>query len=140
MATVHDVLFDHGVCPGFPKFWQVWIHDKSTVTRIEPVSPNLAQQHFVDDPTKKTFERASHGWEAVVVGNTGGISHAGQLVPVCFIQLLLAFKASKVVPFSIKLRDKIVKVSQMSSLFVVEFGIVGDVDRRLGRRRRQLRD
>ena len=69
------------------------------------------------------------------MGNACGISHARELVSVRFIQLLLTFEASKMMPFSIRLRDKIVEMSQMSSLFVVELGIVGDIEAWFARRR-----
>lgn len=51
VSRVHDVLFDDRVCPGLPELSEVRVKKLASEACIEPVTPDFATEHFVDDAT-----------------------------------------------------------------------------------------
>ena len=95
----------------------------------EPIAPNITTQHLVDHTTHELLERTPESGQAVVMGRTSGVAHAGELVADCVVEFLVdAFACPEVVPFAVGLGDEVVEVSEVAGLHEGEFGVGGGGD------------
>lgn len=59
------------------------------------------------------------------------IAHCGELVADRIVELLKDFLGPEMAPFTVRLGDEVVKVSYVTGLLQVEFGIVQGINFRL---------
>jgi hypothetical protein len=77
-------------------------------------------EHFVNQPTQERFEETPGGGQAVKVCEASGIGHLGELVSEGIEKLLLGFLTTHVVPFAVRLSNKIMKVTKVPGLKTIE--------------------